>query len=133
EVEGRPRNARGGGPGSLGTRGEAEQREQRGQGAGKAWAGHGNPPLAKVRLTAPETELPSHLFGSSAIVGSFVACEVGVAEEVRTRGFVPPAFAGFTFVAVALLAALLAGTDLQRGHSSVNSAVAPPHPRQPQA
>ena len=34
-------------------------------------------------MTAPETELPSHLFGSSAIVGSFVACEVGVAEEAE--------------------------------------------------
>ena len=43
-------------------------------------------------------QTPSHPFGSSAIVGSFVACEDGVAEEARTRGFAPPAFTGFAFV-----------------------------------
>jgi hypothetical protein len=43
-------------------------------------------------------ELP---FGSSAILGSFVASVAacaGVAEEARTRGFATPAFAGLAFV-----------------------------------
>src|SRR5437899_858642 len=52
-----------------------------------------------------ESQTPSHPFGGSAILGSFVACEAGVAEEARTRGFAPPAFAGFASVAGALLAA----------------------------
>jgi hypothetical protein len=45
-------------------------------------------------------ELP---FGSSAILGSFVASGVtcdGIAEEARTRGFAAPAFAGWALVEV---------------------------------
>ena len=39
-------------------------------------------------------------FGSSAVVGSFVASRIpcGVAEGARTRGFAAPAFAGCAFV-----------------------------------
>jgi hypothetical protein len=40
-------------------------------------------------------------FGSSAIVGSFLASgetQSGVAEEARTRGFAAPALAGCAFV-----------------------------------
>ena len=36
--------------------------------------------------------------GSSAILGTFVASGAGVAEEARTRGFAPPALAGFAFL-----------------------------------
>jgi hypothetical protein len=39
-----------------------------------------------------------HHFGSSAVVGPFVASMEGVAEEARTRGFAAPAFAGCAFV-----------------------------------
>jgi hypothetical protein len=42
-------------------------------------------------------------FGSSAILGSFVASgryRRSVAEEARTRGFATPAFAGWAFVEV---------------------------------
>jgi hypothetical protein len=38
------------------------------------------------------------LLGSSAVLGSFVALWEGVAEEMRTRGFAAPAFAGCAFI-----------------------------------
>jgi hypothetical protein len=40
---------------------------------------------------------PRHQLGGSAVVGSFVALDGGVAEEARTRGFAAPAFAGCAF------------------------------------
>jgi hypothetical protein len=54
-------------------------------------------------LQADENAKPSYAFGSSAILGSFVASGAtcgGVAEEARTRGFAAPAFAGCAFVEV---------------------------------
>ena len=61
-----------------------------------------------------QMQTPSRLFGSSAVVKSYVASD-GVAEEARTRGFVPPTFAGFAFVA----AVSLAGGDIPRRQSGV--------------
>ena len=46
------------------------------------------------------SDLQSNTFGSSAVVGPFVASLEGVAEEARTRGFAAPAFAGCAFVEV---------------------------------
>jgi len=57
-------------------------------------------------VVAPWADAPdstnAHLpFGSSAILGSFVASlPAGVAEEARTRGFATPAFAGWALVEV---------------------------------
>jgi hypothetical protein len=43
------------------------------------------------------TNAKPHLFGGSAVLGTFVTPE-GVAEEARTRSFASPAFAGFALV-----------------------------------
>jgi len=51
-------------------------------------------------------EHPAADIGSSAILESFVACEAGVAEETRTRGFASPALAGFALVDGAFLTEL---------------------------
>ena len=54
-------------------------------------------------ITGPDNPNAERPFGSSAILGAFVASEVGyagVAEEARTRGFAAPAFAGWALVEV---------------------------------
>src|SRR5205085_6952831 len=50
-----------------------------------------------------DRELPDAVARRSWVLRG-VTC-LGVAEEARTRGFVPPALAGFTFLAAVLLAA----------------------------
>ena len=53
-------------------------------------------------------------FGSSAVVGSFVASDAGVGEEARTRGFAAPAFAG---CALSRVECQMAAFDFPRIHS----------------
>jgi hypothetical protein len=58
------------------------------------------PISSHAAVSIRKTQTPTHLFGSSAIFGSFVAFVEGVAEEARTRGFAPPAFTGLALIEV---------------------------------
>jgi hypothetical protein len=76
-------------------------------------------PVTSARLdmdSSSEGGQPSQgILGGSAVVGSYVASERGVAEEARTRGFAAPALAGCAFVVAdvtAVSATLPAGTPL---------------------
>jgi hypothetical protein len=55
--------------------------------------------VVAYRLSVDHSTDAEPLFGSSAVVGSYVAPgEAASRRKARTRGFAPPAFAGFAFV-----------------------------------